>query len=47
MTWPTILGIGSLIVVITVIVYGFRQGQKVRRPPEGVPPDRFQGGNLL
>jgi hypothetical protein len=47
MAWSTILGICSLIVLIAVIVFAFRQGQQVRKPPEGVPPEHTGGGSLL
>jgi hypothetical protein len=33
------LGIGSLIVIVSFIVFAFRQGMKVKRPPQGVPPE--------
>jgi hypothetical protein len=45
MRWSNILGIFSLIVLISVIVFAFRQGQTVRKPPEGVPPERFGGSD--
>jgi hypothetical protein len=40
----TILGIGALIVLVGFIWFAFRQGMKVRRPPEGVPPEHTGGG---
>lgn len=38
---PAWLGIPCLVVLVAVIVFGFRQGMKVKRPPEGVPPERI------
>jgi hypothetical protein len=38
---PAWLGIPLLVLVVGFIVFAFRQGLKVRRPPEGVPPERF------
>ena len=36
---PAWLGIGSIILLVSFVVFAFRQGMKVRRPPEGVPPE--------
>ena len=44
MAWSTILGILCLIVVIAFVVFAFRKGQQVRKPPQGVPPERTEGG---
>ena len=41
---PAWLGIPLLVLVIGFIVFAFRQGLKVRGPPEGVPPERDTGG---
>jgi hypothetical protein len=46
MAWSTILGILSLIVLLSVIVFAFRQGQKVRKSPQGVPPEETGGGTF-
>jgi hypothetical protein len=37
---PAWLGIPLLVLIVGFIVFAFRQGLKVRRPPEGVPPER-------
>ncbi|MFL5222745.1 MAG: hypothetical protein ACJ8CH_04600 [Microvirga sp.] len=42
---PAWLGIPLLVLIVGFIVFAFRQGLKVRRPPEGVPPERI-GPNL-
>ncbi len=34
-----LLGLVLLIAIIAFVVFAFRQGQKVKRPPRGVPPD--------
>ena len=36
---PDWLGIGCLILFVAFVVFAFRQGMKVRRRPEGVPPE--------
>jgi len=41
---PAWLGIPLLILIVGFIVFAFRQGLQVRRPPEGVPPERYNGG---
>ena len=46
MTMQTILGIGALIALVGFIVFAFRQGMKVKNPPENVPPERITGGGL-
>jgi hypothetical protein len=46
MSWSTILGILSLIVLMSIIVFAYRQGQQMRKPPEGVPPERTGGGTF-
>jgi hypothetical protein len=46
MKTETILGIGALIVIAVFVVFAFRQGLKVRNKPEGVPPERIDGGVL-
>ena len=46
MTMQTILGIGALIVLVSFIVFAFRQGMKVKNRPENVPPERISGGGL-
>jgi hypothetical protein len=45
MTLPNWLGIPGAILLIGMIVYGFRQGTKVTTKQEGDPPER--GGSLL
>jgi hypothetical protein len=40
MTLPAWVGIPGVILLIAVIVYGFRQGMKVTTRQEGDPPDR-------
>jgi hypothetical protein len=42
----TILGIAALIAIAIFIVFAFRQGLKVMNKPEGVPPERIDGGVL-
>ena len=40
---PTWLGITSLLLLAGMaafVIFAFRQGSKVRRPPQGTPPDR-------
>jgi len=37
---PTWLGLSCLAATVGFIVFAFRQGMKVRRPPEGVPPEQ-------
>jgi len=44
MTLQTILGIGAVIVLIVFVVFTFRQGMKVKNPPQGVPPEQFPHG---
>jgi hypothetical protein len=39
MTWSSVAGVAALIVLISFIVFAFRQGEKVKRPPEGTPPE--------
>jgi hypothetical protein len=46
MTTETFLGIGALIAILVFIVFAFRQGLKVKNKPEGVPPERIDGGVL-
>ena len=46
MNMETILGIGALVVIVVFIVFAFRQGLKVKNKPEGVPPQRIDGGVL-
>ena len=41
---PAWLGIGCLILFVGFVVFAFRQGMKVRRPPEGVPPEIYPPG---
>jgi hypothetical protein len=41
---PAWLGILCLLLIAGFIVFAFRQGLSVRRPPEGVPPERDTGG---
>jgi hypothetical protein len=38
---PAWLGIPLLVLVVSFIVFAFRQGFKVRRPVEGSPPERL------
>jgi hypothetical protein len=35
----TVLGIAAGFIVAVFVVFAFRQGMKVKRPPEGVPPE--------
>jgi hypothetical protein len=44
MKMETILGIGALIVIVVFIVFAFRQGLGVKKKPQGVPPERIDGG---
>jgi hypothetical protein len=46
MKMETILGLGAVICLVGFIAFAFRQGSQVRRPPEGVPPERTGGGTL-
>jgi hypothetical protein len=46
MTWSMALGILGAIALVSFIVFAFRQGMKVKKSPEGVPPERIQGGTL-
>jgi hypothetical protein len=46
MNTETVLGIGALVVIVVFIVFAFRQGLKVKNKPEGVPPQRIDGGVL-
>jgi hypothetical protein len=39
MTTHTILGIGAASIIVGFILFAYRQGMQVKRPPEGVPPD--------
>jgi hypothetical protein len=41
--WSTLLGISSLVLIVGVIVFAFFKGDKVKKPPEGTPPD-YTGG---
>ena len=41
---PAWLGIPYLVLIVGFVVFAFRQGLKVRRPPEGVPPERINTG---
>ena len=41
MSPETLLGIGAFVVLATFIVFAFRQGMKVKKEPEGVPPERW------
>jgi hypothetical protein len=36
---PTWLGIGCLLLIVVFVVFAFRQGMKVKKKPEGVPPE--------
>jgi hypothetical protein len=36
---PTWLGLSCLALIVGVAVFAFRQGQKVKSPPQGVPPE--------
>jgi hypothetical protein len=38
MAWSTLLGTLSAIVLVGFIVFAFRQGEKVRKGPDGTPP---------
>ena len=46
MAWSSILGLLCLIAVVAFAVFAVRQGQKVKRLPEGVPPEQTSGGTL-
>jgi hypothetical protein len=43
MDWSSVLSIAALIVLVGFIVFAFRKGDKVRKRPEGTPPDRTGG----
>jgi hypothetical protein len=36
---PTWLGVTCLAIIVAVVVFAFRQGQKVKGPAQGVPPE--------
>ncbi len=36
---PTWLGAGCLVAIVGFVVFAWRQGLKVKNPPEGVPPE--------
>ena len=38
---PAWLGLGALLVLAIFVVFTFRQGMKVKKPPEGVPPEQW------
>jgi|tagenome__1003787_1003787.scaffolds.fasta_scaffold20142449_2 hypothetical protein len=42
---PAWIGIPGSILLIAAILYGFRQGMKVTRDPEGAPPETFGSGD--
>jgi hypothetical protein len=44
MTWSNLLGFASLVLIVGVVYFAFRQGEKVRKPPEGTPPEHTGGG---
>jgi hypothetical protein len=44
MKTETILGIGALIVLVSFVIFAFRQGMKVKNKPEGVPPEEIGSG---
>ena len=44
---PNWIGIPGAILLIGLIVYGFRQGAKVTRKQDSPPPDHTGGGSLL
>jgi hypothetical protein len=37
----TLLGIGAFVVLAAFIVFAFRKGMKVKKEPEGVPPEQW------
>jgi hypothetical protein len=37
----TLLGIAALVVIVALIVFGFRQGEKVKPDPENKPPNNY------
>jgi hypothetical protein len=39
--WP---GLGALLLIAIFVILAFRQGMKVKKPPEGVPPERWPHG---
>ena len=41
MDLPNWIGIPGVILLIGLIVYGFRQGSKVTNKPEGTPPEHI------
>ena len=43
MAWTTLLGTLGIVALLGFIVFAFRQGDKVRRPPQGTPPDSTGG----
>ena len=40
-TW---LGFSALLLLALFVVFAFRQGMKVKKPPEGVPPEQTGSG---
>ncbi len=47
MDLPNWIGIPGVILLIGLIVYGFRQGSKVTRKADSPPDDHTGGGSLL
>jgi hypothetical protein len=39
MAWSSVLGVAALIVLLSIIVFTFSRGEKVRKKPEGTPAD--------
>jgi hypothetical protein len=41
---PTWLGFAALVLLALFVAFAFRQGMKVKKPPEGVPPEQIGSG---
>jgi hypothetical protein len=39
----TLLGIAAIVAIVAFVVFAFRQGQGVKRRPQGTPPDNTGG----
>jgi hypothetical protein len=41
---PAWLGLGALLLIAIFVVFAFRQSMKVKKPPEGTPPEQWPHG---
>jgi hypothetical protein len=42
--WLGLTCCGGVVAIVVFIVFAFRQGLKVKNPPEGVPPQHTANG---